>query len=109
MVTLRDVPAWLHVAMSVVWIAVELAIALAAFCRFRSTPSGLVLGGAFLARGVVATSSTLLSLFVLREAAWNATGRLVATFGQSAAYLVLNLAIAVGIALIPNSLRRLDR
>jgi hypothetical protein len=108
-VTLPDVPAWLHLATSVTWIALELALALAAFYRFRSTPSGLLLGGAFLLRALVAASTTLLYALVLREAAWDSTGRLLTTFGQSAASLLLSLAVAAGIALIPASLRRLNR
>jgi hypothetical protein len=102
------VPAWLHVATSVTWIALELALALAAFYRFRSTPSGLLLGGAFLLWGLVTASTTLLYGLVFREAAWDSTGRLVTTFGHSAASIVLGLLIAVGIALIPTSLRRLN-
>ncbi len=103
-----DVPTWINGVLSVTWLLLELATAAAALYRFRSTASGLLLGGAFLVMALVGATVTLLNLSLLREAAWDSAARMTVTFGQSAISLLVGIAIAVGIVLIPNSLRRLN-
>ncbi len=103
-----EVPTWISGVLSVTWFALEVAVAAAALYRFRSTASGLLLSGAFLVMALLGATVTLLNLSLLREAAWDSAARMTVTFGQSAISLLVGIAVAVGIVLIPNSLRQLN-
>jgi len=87
---------------------VDLDVAAAAFYRFRLTASGLLLGGSFLLLALGGLAVAVVNAWVLAKVAWNSPGRMMATFGNSALSLLCGLTIAIGIALIPENLRRLS-
>ncbi len=106
---LPEVPTILSVLTSLLWIATWLALAVVAFVRFRSTPSGLLLGGAFLATALTNAASRVFYSWVVPRLAFSQTRYLVASGVQSVLYFALTLLAVAGIALIPRSLRALSR
>jgi hypothetical protein len=102
-----EFPQWLHVALGAAGVGLQLLIALAAFYRFRLTPSGLTLAGASLGSALALGAGTLLRFVLWQDAAWHSSVRLTASLGQSLILLLVGLAMAAGVALIPASLRRL--
>jgi hypothetical protein len=84
--------------------AAEIAVAAAAFWRFRLTPSGWLIGGTFSTWTALAVLSRLLASVVPDP-------RALTSFYQATRLLSLPLllAVAAGVALIPVSLDRLDR
>jgi len=104
-----ELPTWISGLVTLAWFVVDLCVAAAAFYRFRATATGLLLGGSFLLLALGGLAVAVANTWVLADAAWNSPGRMMATFGYSALSLLCGLTIAIGIALIPESLRRLSR
>ncbi len=103
-----ELPTWINGLVTLAWLVVDLGVAAAAFYRFRLTASGLLLGGSFLLLALGGLAVAVVNAWVLADVAWNSPGRMMATFGNSALSLLCGLTIAIGIALIPESLRRLS-
>ncbi len=100
-------PTWLNGLVTLAWLVVDLGVAAAAWCRFRATASGRLLGGSCLLRALGGLPAALVDARLLADAAWSGPGRRTAALGHSAPSLCCELAIAIGIAPIPESPRRL--
>ncbi len=107
--TLPEFPTWLDVALRVLWFVVFLFVAAAAAHRLRTTAGGVLLAGGFAVGAILLCVNSLLQLVILKEAAYDSQVRVVTFVVTSVAGLLVNLALAAGIALIPASLKRLGR
>jgi hypothetical protein len=97
-----------YLVVGILWILLETGIAAAAFYRFRATPAGFVLGGAFALMAVKGVATQILTRTVLRGPAFNEGAYAAVQLGIGSLSFLLLVAAAVGIALIPLSLRRLS-
>jgi hypothetical protein len=105
--TLPELPTALEVGLRVLWLLVFLFLAVAAGLRFRTTASGVLLTGAFAVGAILLVVNTLLHFVVLKDVPYDSRLRVVTFILTSVGGLVVNLVLAVGIALIPASLKRL--
>jgi hypothetical protein len=106
-VILPDVPAWLGLAIQALGIAVQLAIAVVALLRFRATATGLILSSVALFSALSTTVLMTLHLTIPRGGPAGSPWSHAANLAYSAACVLLSLVLALGVGLIPASLRRL--
>jgi hypothetical protein len=105
---LPEVPQAVWTATSVLFAVTSAAVGCVALARFRATLSGLLLGGVYLLSALLTSATLVFSLLVvprlggleIREAVYRILGL---------THVLLSLLIALGIALIPASLRRPER
>jgi len=91
-----------------IWIIIHLVLMGLAFYRFRKTVSGLLLSGSFLLFAlngilIMILRSTLMSGLAGSDVRWA-----VFWFLSSLVTFILYIVIAVGVAFIPKSLKKLD-
>ncbi len=101
-----EVPALFTVVLLSFWCVADVFVAWAAVRALRATAAGILLGSAF-ALEAVRTMTFLISEPLLRDAPFDAPGRVWVFLITSILGIVLRLACIVGVAFIPTSLRRL--
>jgi DNA-binding transcriptional LysR family regulator len=99
---------WIWLAVSVFWVVVYAAVAGAAYYRFRATPSGILIGGAFALLAVKLAAMQAIQRIALADRAFADPTRLVIQSANWILTAVLLVAAVVGVALIPLSLARRD-
>lgn len=97
-----------YLVVGILWIVLEAGIAAAAFYRFRTTAAGILLGGAFGLMAVKGAAMHVLLRFVLQDVHYPDPKMVLIQSASLVLSLLLLLAVAVGIALIPRSLRQLQ-
>jgi len=91
---------------TLVWILLLFALAAVAFYRFRLTLAGWFMGAGFALLGLKAVVMNILNRWVLQGIPMNETSRIVQRGVSMGSELLLLTLVAVGIMLIPASLRR---
>jgi hypothetical protein len=96
-----------HLALSLLWIAVLSGVGIAALSRFRTTATGLLVGGSCATGAVKTLAVTVLHYTVGSSLPFDHPAQ-VAILTLSLVISAATMAgVAVGIALLPSSLRRL--
>lgn len=95
-------------AFTLLWILVYFASAGLAFFRFRTTASGLLCGGVFLLFAFKLILFKLFNYFILPAMSGGPDAGIVASFISYFLSFLFCLILAVGIGLIPRSLRILS-
>lgn len=104
----RELFSTLFQLVSYVYLVVQIGIAVAAFLRFKATLSGILIGGG--AAALVVTSVLFKIIHaVLKAAAPGPDALIAATASRSFFQFLLLLVIAVGVAMIPASLEKLQK
>ncbi len=113
-----DVHTLLEIALTAIWVLVDLGLAILALYRFRVTPAGILMGMSFALMSLKNLFASLLWHLFLNPAldrGWDMYGsyesiellRTLYFLGRTGLSFVLMGALAVGILLIPYSLGRL--
>ena len=108
MESLPEVPRLVWTATALLFAATSVAVGCVALVRFKTTLTGLLVGGVYLLSALLTSAMLVFNLFVtphlegfeIREAVYRIVGL---------THVLLSLLAAFGIALIPASLRRLER
>ncbi len=106
---MADTRSLVYLAIGILFFLVELGLAAAAFYRFRVTASGIVLGGAFILMALKDAAIQVLTRTVLSGSPFNEERYLLFQIVSGSLSFLLLIAVAVGIVLIPLSLRRLSQ
>ena len=92
----------------VIWIIINLILMGLAFYRFRKTVSGLLLSGSFLLLALDGILIMILRLTIMSGLGGSDIRWAVFWFLSSLVTFILYIVIAVGIAFIPKSLKKLN-
>lgn len=98
---------WVNLALSVFLVLLTFVIAVIAFYRFRASPAGLAVGGSYLAFSCIVFLSTVFYAFFLPRLGPGWPGYMIAQVLFGLADLLFTIILAVGIGLIPTSLRKM--
>lgn len=88
---------------SYLFLLLSAGTALAAFAKLSTTPAGILIGGGMAGHALVSIGSRLARTFAGADAG------LAVGFGGSVLHLLLGIAVALGIFLLPDSLRALAK
>lgn len=97
-----------YLVVGILWILLEAGVAAAAFYRFRTTPAGIVLGGSFALMAVKGVATQFLTRVLFKGSGFQEASYAMVQLVIGSLSFVLLVAAAVGVALIPLSLRKLS-
>jgi uncharacterized membrane-anchored protein len=103
---MTDLRSTVYLVVGFLWIVLEAGVAAVAFCRFRATAAGILLGGAFGLMAVKGLAMNILFRFVLNDLRYPDPKWVLFQSVSQILSLLLLVAVAVGIAMIPRSLRQ---
>ena len=103
-----DIRSIVYLVVGILWILLEAGVAAMAFYRFRITASGILLGGAFALMAVKSAAFQVVNRVFHSGPSFDSKKYVIAQVTSGSLEFLLLIAVAVGIALIPLSLRRLS-
>ena len=102
----REVFSFLFQVIFYLAILIQIGIAVAAFVRFKVTPSGLLIGGGFGASVLISILFKVINA-VLKAAGPGSDAMMVTYAARSFLQMLMMLLVGVGVVLIPMSLEKL--
>jgi hypothetical protein len=98
----------IDMVIGILWVLLQAGVAAAAFYRFRTSASGVLLGGAFALMAAKGAATQVLARVVFKGPGFDQAAYAVFWIVNGSLSFLLLVAAAVGVALIPLSLRRLS-
>jgi len=93
--------------LSVFLILIEIVIAGIAFFRLRASPAGLLVGGSYAGFGCLIVLTMIVFRLVMPVIGYSGAGYMISQVLMGLLDLLLTLLLAVGVGLIPMSVRKL--